>query len=58
MIKYHELPLIVMSAAHTDKIILTFCEYKNHSKENTATIFCDSLNHCQENFVVDIKQIS
>ena len=27
-----------MGAAHTDKIILIFCEYKNHSKENNSTI--------------------
>jgi len=47
-----------MSAAHTDKIILIFSEYKNHSKENNSTIICDILNRCQENFVVEIKQIS
>jgi len=47
-----------MSAAHSDKIILIFCEYKNHSKDNTATIICDILNHSQENFVIEIKQIS
>jgi len=47
-----------MSAAHTDKIILIFCEYKNHSKENTAAINCDILNYCQGNFVREIKQIS
>jgi len=49
-----------MSAAHTDKIILIFCEYKNHSKENNSTIMinCDILNHSQENFVIEIKQIS
>jgi len=32
-----------MSATHTDKIILIFCEYKNHSKENNSTIICDIL---------------
>jgi len=48
-----------MSAAHTDQIILIFCEYKNHnSKENNSTIICDILNHSQENFVIEIKQIS
>ena len=47
-----------MSAAHTDIIILIFCEYKNHSKENNSTIICDILNHCQENFVIKIKQTS
>jgi len=31
-----------MSAAQTDKIILFFCEYKNHNKENNSTIICDS----------------
>jgi len=47
-----------MSAAHSDKIILIFCEYKNHnSKENNSTIICDILNHSQENFVIEIKQI-
>jgi len=43
-----------MSAAHTDKIILIFCEYKNHSKENNGTIICDILNHCEENFLIEI----
>jgi len=47
-----------MSAAHTEKIILSFCEYQNHSKENNSTIICDILNHSQENFVIEIKQIS
>ena len=47
-----------MSPAHTDKIILIFCEYKNHSKEDNSTIICDILNHSQENFVIKIKQIS
>jgi len=47
-----------MSAAHTDKIILSFCEYKNHSKENTATIICEILNHSLGNFVIEIKKIS
>jgi len=47
-----------MSAAHTDKIILIFCEYKNHSQENNSTNICDILNHSQENFVIEIKQIS
>jgi len=36
-----------MSAAHTDKIILIFCEYENHSKENNSTIICDILNQSQ-----------
>jgi len=56
-IKLQEL-LIVMSAAHTEKIILIFCECKNHSKVNTTTIICDILNHSQGNFVTEIKQIS
>jgi len=47
-----------MSAAHTDKIILIFCEYKNYSKESNSTIICDILNHSQENFDIEIKQIS
>ena len=47
-----------MSAAHTYKITLIFCEHKNHSKENNKTIICDILNHSQENFVIKIKQIS
>jgi len=47
-----------MSAAHTDKIILIFREYKSHSKENSSTIICDILNQSQENFVTEIKQIS
>jgi len=47
-----------MSAAHTDKIILIFCEYKKHSKENTTTIVCDILNHSDGNFVIEIKQLS
>jgi len=47
-----------MSAAHTDKIILIFCEYKNHSKEDSSTTICDILKHSQENFVIEIKQIS
>ena len=47
-----------MRAAHTGNIILIFCEYKNHSKENNSTIICDILHHCQENFVIEIKQIS
>ena len=34
-----------MSAAHADK-------------KNTATIICDILNHSEENFVIEIKQIS
>ena len=53
--------LIVMCAPHTDKIILSFCEYKNHSKENTSTIMSMwhlILNHSQGNFVMEIKQIS
>jgi len=53
--------LIVMSAPRTDKIILIFCEYKNHSKENTSTIMSMwhlILNHSQENFVMEIKHIS
>jgi len=29
-----------MITAKTEKIILIFCEYKNHSKGNTATIIC------------------
>ena len=57
-IKWHELPLTVMSAAHTDKIVLISCEYKNHIKENTTTIIDDILNHSQGNFVIEIKQIS
>jgi len=56
--KKHELSLIVMSAAHTDKIILIFCQFKNHSKENNKNIICDILNHPQRNFVIDIKQRS
>jgi len=36
----------------------THCQYKNHSKENTATIICDILNHSQKNFVIEIKPIS
>jgi len=56
--KKHELSLTVMSAAHTDKIVLIFCEYENYSKENTTPIICDILNHSQGNFVIDIKQIS
>ena len=36
----------------------TYWQYKNHSKENTATIISDILNHSQENSVIDIKQIS
>jgi len=47
-----------MSAAHTDKIIFIFYEYKNHSKENNTNIICDILNHSQENFVIEIKHIS
>ena len=43
--KKHELSSIVMSAAHTDKLILIFCEYKNHSKENNNTIICDQCCH-------------
>jgi len=42
-------------SAHTDKIILIFCEYYYHSKENNSTIICDILNHCQKNFVIEIK---
>ena len=49
---------IVMSAAHADKIILIFCEYKNYSQENNSTIICVILNHSRENFVIEIKQIS
>ena len=47
-----------MSAAHTDKIILIFCEYKNHSEENNSTIIHEILNHSHKNFVIEIKQIS
>jgi len=47
-----------MSAARSDKIIMIFCEYKNHCKEDTTTIIGDILNHSQENFVIEIKQIS
>jgi len=47
-----------MSAAHTEKITLIFCAYKNHSKENTTTIICDILNNSPGNFVIEIKQIS
>ena len=48
-----------MRAAHTDKVFLIYCEYKNHnSKENNSTIICNILNHSQENFVIEIKQIS
>ena len=36
----------------------TYWQYKNHRKENTATIICDILKHCQENFVIEIKPIS
>ena len=43
-----------MGVAHTDKIILSFCEYKNYSPENTTTIICDILNHSQGNFVIEI----
>jgi len=57
MIKYHELSLIVMSAAHSHKIIFSFCEHKNCSKENTIIIICDILNHSQGNVVIEIKQI-
>ena len=57
-VAYHELSSIVMSAAHTDKIILIFCECKNNSKENNSTIICDILNHFQENLVIEIKQIT
>jgi len=49
---------MVISAVHTDKIILIFCGYRNHSKENTATLICDILNQSQGNFVIEIKQIS
>jgi len=31
-----------MSAAHADKIILIFCEYKNHSKKTAAPSFVTS----------------
>ena len=48
----------MMSAAHTGKIILIFCEYENHNKENATTIICDVLNHSQGNLVIEIKQIS
>jgi len=41
-----------------DKIILIFCEYKNHTKENNSTIICHILKHSQESFVIEIKQIS
>jgi len=34
-----------------------FCEYENHSKENTTTITCDILNRSQGNFVIEMKQI-
>ena len=44
-----------MSAAHSDKIVLIFCEYKNHSKENTTIIICDILNHSQRKFFIEIK---
>jgi len=37
---------------------ILYWQYKNHTKENTAIIICDSLNHSQENFVIEIKQIS
>jgi len=47
-----------MSAAHADKIILIFCEYKNYSKEKTSTTICDILNHSQGNFITEIKRIS
>ena len=47
-----------MNAARTDKIILIFCEYKNHSKENNSTSVSDILNHSQENFFIEIKRIS
>jgi len=55
--------MIVMSAPHTDKIILIFCEYKILSKESTTTIMtrpiiCDILNHSGGNFLTEIKQIS
>ena len=47
-----------MCAAHTDKIILIFCEYKNHSKENTTTIICEILRHSQENFIIEFLRAS
>ena len=47
-----------MSAAHTDKIILIFCEYKTNSKENTPTIICGILNLSQGNFAIEIKPMS
>jgi len=37
---------------------LIFCEYKTHSRVNNYTIVCDILNHSQENFIIEIKQIS
>jgi len=33
-----------MSAVHTDKTILIFCEYINDSKQYNSTIICDILN--------------
>ena len=55
---YRRLWWVRCSAAHTDKIILIFCEYKNYNKQNNSTIICDILNQPQENFVIEIKQIS
>jgi len=49
-----------LSAAHTDEIILNFCQKKNIIVKKTlpTTIICDFLNYSQENFVIEIKQIS
>ena len=47
-----------MSTTHTDIISLIFCEYKSYSKENNSTIIWDIFNHSQENFVIEIKEIS
>ena len=55
---YDKVTRIIMSATHTDKIILIFCEYKNHSKENITKINGDILNHSQGNFDTEIKKIS
>jgi len=40
----------------TYKIILFFCEYQNHSKENTTTIICDIVNRALTNAVPKIPK--
>jgi len=44
----------MISAAHTDKKLDFFHEYRNYSKEN---MICDIFNHSQENFVMVIKKL-